>query len=202
MTTIINEILDPDHRSASWLSSGGGSQAQSTVGDDSYHVITGSDGNQGARLGNAWVANPLDDPLAARTYSADVEWVSGTTDWKFAVFEFDANDSLLTSNTNIGTFTPSATRARYSATYTPVSPTVAYICFGIRTNTGGGTIRVRKSLQHLGTEPVDYFDGDSPNAEWTGTPHASTSVLTIPDTTRIFPVLTPGPRPITMLTPH
>ena len=37
---------------------------------------------------------------------------------------------------------------------------------------------------------IAYFDGDSPNATWTGTPHASTSILR--DARTLHPVLTIG----------
>lgn len=39
---------------------------------------------------------------------------------------------------------------------------------------------------HTGTVPIDYFDGSSAGAAWTGTAHASTSVLTIPDVSTVL----------------
>lgn len=109
--------------------------------------------------------------------------------WKQIVYT-DATTVNSAANSFILTGSP----IRYTTSVVRVDPakTVDFIQLMVRTNGAQAvTFWTDAALILEGEENVDYFDGDSPNAAWTGTAHASTSVLTILDS-RIFPVLKIG----------
>jgi len=102
-----------------------------------------------------------------------------------AIFRFGYTDTtapFMTAQATTATLSGTPTRLVTTATTDPAR-TLNRVWLYIRTTATAQavTFYTDAAMLHEGAAPVDYFDGDSPGAVWTGTPHASSSVLTLPD---------------------
>ncbi|MFC4632114.1 hypothetical protein ACFO6V_27985 [Promicromonospora alba] len=115
---------------------------------------------------------------------------AGTINTYMAVTWFSSVGSIITGNTG-SNYAPTTTWTRYSETW-EAPEHAAFAQPSIRwsgTATSGQTLDFAQAQWEKTATLDDYFDGDYPDSEWSGTPNASSSVTDISNIVRHTPAL-------------
>jgi hypothetical protein len=195
-TTITNMYHNPSVEVdvVRWSSDAGTARSLSTewAWSGSASVKLVNDGSAaGGLIAQAGYYDPAITQGQAVTLGAAL---AGTGTVYFRVMEYNAAGSYLSQRTEYGSIALTPAGAYHRVVHTGIHADVAKLRLNIRVPSAGTptTFYADAFLAVAGDYDGPYFDGGSPGAVWTGTPHASTSVLTIPDTRTVHPVLQIG----------
>lgn len=183
MTTITNLLPNPstETNQTDAVTTAGATVTRGTTGVVSgvfaMTVATTGTGQQGIIYRNNATALP-----SGGAYVGGV-WVSGSGALEAFVrmFYVEGGSTLSATATFAATGTP--TRVATNVLTSDAGKTISSINLYVRTvSPQTVTFYTDAAMVVQGDVLPAYFDGDSPGARWTGTPHASTSVLTLPTT--------------------